>query len=143
MTDEEAWGRHAGDTSIVLQVPFTPRSATVARHRLRAWMQLIGAPADRAEDALLTATELLTNALAHARPVHGGNLLVQADVEGAVLHLAVSDGGSHEVPRRLDLTALATSGRGLALVEALTQKWWSETSTAGRTVHALVPLTTP
>ena len=83
------------------------------------------------EAAALLVSELVTNAITHARSEvhvvigHGGNF--------AVLRVEVRD-FSAEPPTlgRFDLDAI--SGRGLALVEALSDRWGVETHSSGKRV---------
>jgi anti-sigma regulatory factor (Ser/Thr protein kinase) len=81
------------------------------------------APPDRARDAEILVSELVTNAVIHANdadePVH---LLVAADE--MLLHVEVHDGGPgvpEQLPAAPDETR--TSGRGLALVRGLSDRW--------------------
>ena len=122
------------------RLSFTPDSVAEARQRLRVWLQRLGASEECAEGSLLVITELVTNALCHASSVDGSHLVVQFRLRNGSVHLAVSDGGSPERPHVVDGGLLATHGRGLALVEAVSEEWWWEPTATGRTVHALLAL---
>jgi DNA-binding NarL/FixJ family response regulator len=91
-------------------------------------------------DALATvellATELVTNAVQHA----GSTAQVTAAVTSRGLRVAVADGGPGVPAVRHGGTAEAESGRGLALVESLSNAWGIEQSAAGKAVWFEVAL---
>ena len=79
--------------------------------------------ADMADDVLLLATELTTNAVLHA----GTDLDVTVDVDATRVHVAVADGHRGELPV-LDPTSamrrpLLSHGRGLILVDRIATRW--------------------
>ena len=78
-----------------------------------------------ADDVLLLATELTTNAVIHA----GTDLDVTIEVHAARVHVAVADGHRGELPV-LDSTSamrrpLLSHGRGLILVDRIATRWGS------------------
>jgi len=90
-------------------------------------------------DAALVLSELLSNAIRHARPLPGAMVEVSwALVDGSVT-VAVSDGGGPTRPRARHLSPSAAGGRGLAIVEHLASTWGVQSSTAGMTVWAVLP----
>lgn len=127
-----------------LRVPFHPASAALARRQLRLWLQRHGTPVDvgRLEDlidcAQLVVSELVGNALRHAQPVEGGVLTLRWCLGEEGLVVSVTDGGSALVPHRVDSPATAQAGRGMAIVDAVTTRWWTELSRERATVHALI-----
>jgi two-component sensor histidine kinase len=86
-----------------------------------------------ANDVSLVATELVTNALRHA----GTPAQVSLTRIGQSLLLTVTD-GSDRAPRPRQAAATDTGGRGLTIVEALTQQWGTapSSSTTGKAVWA-------
>jgi anti-anti-sigma factor len=74
-----------------------------------------GALVDR---AVLLASELVTNAVLHART----DLRLRLELRGERLHLAVRD-GSPRLLRLVPADAQAQAGRGLLLVERLARAW--------------------
>jgi anti-sigma regulatory factor (Ser/Thr protein kinase) len=106
-----------------------PSSVGIARQFVRRNLAEIGA--DRQEIATLLTSELVTNAILHARtPVQLGILLD----EGRAL-VCVSD----RLPEDVALTPRDHSpdrpgGRGLALVSDLAETWGTTTYTGGKTV---------
>jgi anti-sigma regulatory factor (Ser/Thr protein kinase) len=86
---------------------------------------------DEQDTALLLASELVTNAILHARtPVELGIV-----VDGDTALVCVADrlaGGGPLAPR--GHSQVRSGGRGLALVDDLSDRWGTETHTGGKTV---------
>ncbi len=92
------------------------------------------------EDARLVISELVANSVRHARPLADGQVQVSFGVESGGILVSVTDGGSTTRPRALDAPASALAGRGMAIVDRLSQEWWTERTGSRSTVHALLPL---
>jgi anti-sigma regulatory factor (Ser/Thr protein kinase) len=103
------------------------------------WRQ--GISPDRCDDAALVVSELVGNALRHARPLADGTLRVAWVLDGHRLRVEVTDGGGATTPelRPAPELRMAVSGRGLAIVDALAEAWGSHSDRSGTTVWALVP----
>ncbi|MFF4503817.1 ATP-binding protein [Streptomyces sp. NPDC001401] len=97
------------------------------------------------DDALSIVSELVANAVVHARP---GNPVGEAELEVWLrltlrsdhLVCAVTDPASTlpACPRRTD--QLQEHGRGLHIVEALSAHWgWTRSAPTGKTVWAMLP----
>lgn len=121
-----------------LSLPFDPGSARLARDELSAWMQGCGPSAELTEDARLVVSELVGNAVRHARPLPDSTMQVAWSCADDGLDISVTDGGAATVPQRLDAGLSDLAGRGLAIVEALADRWWIEAKKSGTTVHALL-----
>jgi serine/threonine-protein kinase RsbW len=93
-----------------------------------------------AESAGRVREELVGNAVRHARPLRNGTVLVRWHEEGTALELSVCDGGGETAPELVDAAPTDVSGRGLAIVDALSSTWWVEHSSQLHTVHARVAL---
>lgn len=97
----------------------TPRGARLARllavDTLRRW----GLPHERASHVV---AELATNAATHGR-LPGRSLRLTLYVVGATLRVEVTDTRGDRLPEPQVPDALAESGRGLLLVEALADRW--------------------
>ena len=135
------------------EFPYTPESVGTARHALADALQRMRVAPPAADDAVLILSELVSNALRHARPLAGGTIRVawwMADDK--VLRIAVTDGGRQQpepaphpepAPPRpapgggleaLDLVAAdlddvdesAVDGRGLGIVGLLADDWGVE-----------------
>lgn len=84
---------------------------------------------DLAEAVRLTVSELLTNAIVHGRPPVG----LLARVEGQILRIEVSDNSAARgSPQQASGTA--SSGRGLAIVDAVAHRWGMEARGTGKAV---------
>jgi anti-sigma regulatory factor (Ser/Thr protein kinase) len=112
-----------------------PPSVGIARSFLRE--TLADADVDEQDTVLLLASELVTNAILHARtPVQVGVVL-----EGSKALVCVGDrvaAGGAVRPRRH--SQLRPGGRGLALVAELSEDWGTESYTGGKTVWFTVPV---
>jgi anti-sigma regulatory factor (Ser/Thr protein kinase) len=91
-----------------------------ARRLLR---ELLPAEFDRLDDVLLCATELVTNAVLHAATPC--RLSVDRRGRRLVLRVCDSNPGAQPVVRQFDRTAV--TGRGLQLVDRLTDRWGIDT----------------
>lgn len=133
------------DTDIAtmsFHLPFSARSAAAARRRLTDWLSSLGVTdGQQREDARLVVSELVGNAVRHARPLADGTLRVAWAATSTAIDIAVTDGGALTAPARLHVSASASSGRGLALVEILSSRWWVESGRSRTTVHAMLTLT--
>jgi serine/threonine-protein kinase RsbW len=92
------------------------------------------------EDAAVVVTELLGNALRHARALDDGTFAVSWGVGDLGLEISVTDGGSRTAPHVEDAALTATHGRGLSIVEHLTARWGVEHDGLQTTVWAIVPV---
>lgn len=112
-----------------LELPATARSASQGRHfvvqALQQWQLDV-----LVDSAALLATEVITNAVLHARtPLR---LSVERIGEGCV-DISVSDGSTF-VPQRHQASEDSTNGRGLDLLDRLSASWSVTRSELGKTV---------
>lgn len=105
-----------------LRVPVSAGVAAV-RHRLCDDLVRRGLSPRLVDDAALVLSELLTNALRHARPLDGGSVEVSWAVTGSEVEVAVSDGGAATRPVAGHPPATALGGRGLSIVADLAEHW--------------------
>ena len=130
--------------AVALALPFTPRSAAVARTRLQQFLQQRALPEEIIDDSRLVVSELIGNAVRHARPLSDGTMVVGWDCpedDVVSVDIFVTDGGSESVPQTVVSEPVDGFGRGLTLVEALAQRWWYEATDEPEsrgTVHALL-----
>jgi len=108
-----------------------------SRHELRNvrrfFAQLVqGRPA--ADDAVLLASELATNAVVHTASGDGGKICVVVQVEDKRLRVEVHDDGSATAPVVRQCATATESGLGLGLVEMLSERWGHDGGPSGRTV---------
>jgi anti-anti-sigma regulatory factor len=91
--------------------------------------------AHMADRAQLIVTELVSNAIVHART----EMKLQVVLRDPYLHIALAD-GSRRAPRRLPGGGRAFGGRGLILVETLSAGWGSTPTRDGKVVWATLRL---
>lgn len=125
---------------VALNLPFDGQSASVVRRALTSWLEHQQASDGAIHDARLVATELVSNAVRHAAPLANDTMLVRWHREDDDLLLSVVDGGSSSDPVLVVADATAERGRGLAIVDALSGRWWVQRSHGVHTVHARLPL---
>ena len=82
------------------------------------------------DDAVLLVSELVTNAVRHGLPPI--TVAVECGVSEMTVQITDSDGGTGPLAR--DADAEAESGRGLALVDLLSDAWGVEPSQQGKSV---------
>lgn len=123
---------------ITIRLPFAASSVSVARQRLKSWMSDNGGSGEAIEDARVVVSELVANSVRHAQPLPDGNILITWMMDSRGVQLSVTDGGSGTRPRNVHAPSSALAGRGMAIVEYLSQDWWSERAGARSTVHALL-----
>lgn len=123
----------AGATSELVDLEAVPSSAGVARSFIRA--AFAGLDQDSEDLALLLTSELVTNAILHARtPLQLGVLL--GDDKALVCVADRLDEGPVLAP--LHPSEDRFGGRGLALVADLAETWGATAYTGGKTVWFLI-----
>ncbi|GAA2821359.1 ATP-binding protein [Nonomuraea rubra] len=131
----------------ISKLPPEPRSVAYARRLTRATLAEWGVPPETIDDATLAVSELVTNAVVHAR----SPITFRLTRRPGGLRAEITDHGAlvPPVPRRAGATA--TGGRGLALVGELADRWdvevngeagrktvWFEMETALTCAHAIL-----
>ena len=125
-------------TSVVL-LPCTPGSVAVARQQLTADLSAAGVYGEAAGDAALVISELLSNSIKHAWPLPGEKVRAAWMVDDGLVEVEVSDGGGPTRPRQDFPPISALGGRGLGIVERLSDEWGIRADDAGQTVWAVLP----
>ena len=98
---------------MALDLPFSPESASVARQELVEWMSTLGAGDEHRDDARLVVSELVGNAVRHARPLADGTMRVAWTTIDSAVDIAVTDGGALTTPERVEAGVSDLAGRGL------------------------------
>jgi PAS domain S-box-containing protein len=130
LTNGDAVQTEAGHPAdLVRSLPPLPESVQAARRLVRANLESLEIDEDLVDTAGLLVSELVTNAVLHARTDIG--LAVQ--VRSAVLRVEVSD-ASARVPSPRHYAPTAATGRGLALVEALSDEFGMRVTDVGKIV---------
>lgn len=83
-------------------------------------------------EAGVVVSELLGNAVRHARALSDGSVLLRWQVRAGVVDVEVTDGGGGGEVRPMRPSALATHGRGLRIVRSLAHEWGVHEDAEGR-----------
>ncbi len=126
-------------SSSVVLLPWAPSSVATARWHLAADLRKAGLVGATIGDAALVLSELLSNAIRHARPLPGALVQVSWALGDESLTVSVRDGGGPTLPHAGHPSLSDLRGRGLAIVERLCSQWGVCTSTGGVTVWAILP----
>ncbi|HEX7106546.1 MAG TPA: ATP-binding protein [Acidothermaceae bacterium] len=114
-------------------LPCDASSVGVARRLLRRELAAAGDPdlvdADLLDAAGLLVSELVTNAVVHART----DVTLRVILRRGVLRIEVTD-GSPIVPAPRRPAGLAGTGRGLQLVDRLADRWGVSKARRGKTI---------
>jgi anti-sigma regulatory factor (Ser/Thr protein kinase) len=121
-------------------LPYASSSVRAARRRLAADLAERGVTGPLVDDAVLVLSEILSNALKHARPLDSGKVRVSWDMHAGSLELEVTDGGGPTRPRTARPSLSALGGRGLGIVTSLVSDWGVRQVPGETTVWALLPL---
>ncbi len=121
-------------------MPFAPSAVRTARTSVTVALRRHGVTQHVVDDARIVVSELLGNALRHARPIPHAGLVLTLEVEPDSVRLAVSDGGSPTLPTLLHPPDLASSGRGLTIVCTLTREWGVREGPDGNTVFGVLAI---
>ncbi|MFJ1702645.1 ATP-binding protein [Kitasatospora sp. NPDC088346] len=98
------------------------RSAAAARRLLRTFLAATPGGGDFDWEADLLLSELVANAVTHARVPPGPLIRIRFGLEFGRLRIEVHD-GSAVVPHAREVDRLDESGRGMHLVGALAEAW--------------------
>jgi anti-sigma regulatory factor (Ser/Thr protein kinase) len=102
--------------------------------RVREFVRLIVGPLPVADEAVLLASELATNAVIHTASGQGGAFDVAVSRYPSAVRIEVHDAGSHQVPMPRPWDHLTEEGRGLGLVSLIADRWGHSEDTDGRSV---------
>ncbi len=127
-----------GSDSIVctIRVPSDATSVAGVRHQIVADLHERNLPEKIVDEAEIVASELLTNAVRHARPLSDGTIRVRWKIRGAVIEIEVTDGGGSTVPHPAPRTVWLSSGRGLRIVRSIAHEWGVTEDRTGNVVWA-------
>lgn len=133
----EAQSGQAGQgSSRMIRVAADPSALAEARAVLTDDLQERGVETRTIEESEIVASELLSNAMRHARPLADGTIRLRWKVRLEVVEVEVTDGGSESTPRPAPRAVWASSGRGLRIVRALAHEWGVSEDKGGTTVWA-------
>ena len=102
--------------------------------RVREFVRLVLGPVPVAQEAVLLASELATNAVLHTASGNGGTFEVAVRRTPSAVRIDVRDAGSHQVPVPHLQAHLVEEGRGLSLVNLVADGWGHSGDQDGRSV---------
>lgn len=115
---------------------YPPRQDSVpAARRRAAWLAVAWGQPELAADVALLTSELTTNALLHGS-LWDRYLRVEVQLTGAVLRIEVTDPKGERRPEPRAAADHDQFGRGLHIVDALSERWGSRDRVVGKTVWA-------
>lgn len=119
-----------------------PSSVPAARHLLHADLVSRRLPRHLIQDCLLVVSELVANAIRHARAFPSkdgtGRIRLGWSVAREQVWIGVTDAGGYDRPHVERASAVDTHGRGLAIVDAIAHEWGVTRTGSEVTVYAVV-----
>jgi anti-sigma regulatory factor (Ser/Thr protein kinase) len=116
-----------------MTLPTAPQAARQARQATHQAL-IVWRLTHLADTAVLLVSELVTNAVRHAR-TEASEMWLRLEIEGNWLHIEVEDADPRWLQPRT-LTGPEESGLGLVLVDALADKWGVRETASGKAVWA-------
>ncbi|MET9340091.1 ATP-binding protein [Nonomuraea sp. NPDC003804] len=101
-------------------LPGAPDQVAAARRLVTA---ALGAGHPLHDDSVLLTSELVTNAVVHSASRDGGTFTLTVLSTGSRVRVCVKDGGSDGPPCACRASLTAQNGRGLPLLDALSNRW--------------------
>lgn len=130
---------HDVPTSATVLLPHASSSVRTARRKLAEALAESHVASTVADDAVLILSELLSNALRHARPLASGDVRVAWRLApDGLLEVEVTDGGGPTRPQQSTPSISARGGRGLDIISALAGDWGVRVSPTESTVWAVL-----
>ena len=136
LTVTESPGPGVDSIICTVRVPADASSVGKIRKEIVADLDTRDLPEELVGEAEIVASELLTNAVRHARPLSDGTIRVRWKIRADVVEVEVTDGGGATVPRPAPRTVWLSSGRGLRIVRALAHEWGVTEDRTGNVVWA-------
>ena len=125
-------GAAESDQHVEWSFPAKAESPGRMRSKLRSVLAAWEVRGEKAEDVLLVATELVANAVDHARTP----LRFQARLRAEGLRLTVHDRRADLLPSPTDAGPHSLRGRGLRVIDVLSRCWGCDPAPDGKTVWA-------
>ena len=122
-----------------MRVRREPTSAAAVRRELGADLTDRGVARERIDEILVVASELVGNAIRHSGAARTEWIDVTWEIDAAGITIHVGD-SSMEDPQPRAAKPDETSGRGLAIVRAISDDWGVQRLGNGKRVWAHVPL---
>ena len=121
-----------------MRVPWAMSSAVDSRRALVSELRALGVDPVVVDECEIVISELVTNAVRHAKPLSDGKIRVKWSIRVGVVEIEVTDGGGPTTPRPAPRSVWSAGGRGLRNVGSLAHEWGVGVNDTGRTVGASV-----
>lgn len=125
-----------GEGQRSVRIPHSVESVPAIRDILLEDLTARGVDPVIVGEAQTVASELVANAVKHAKALGDGNIRVRWKVKSGTVEVEVSDGGGPTIVRPVPPSPWANSGRGLRIVRSLAHEWGAQDDKNGRTVWA-------
>ena len=130
---------HLGPAHFAVRLPYDETAVATARSLLKRLLARHEVSDEVVSDATLVLHELVVNGLTHGDPDERDQIEVSADIADGRLVVSVLDRGNRGTVEAYPFTEDRTQGRGLAMVEVLSDSWAVDRS-AGTRVSARLSL---
>jgi anti-sigma regulatory factor (Ser/Thr protein kinase) len=120
------------------QLSVHPESVGAARRFVRQTLTTHGITSQTLDAMVLLVSELATNVVVHAKTDAYPMMLISVLRYGAMLRLEVHDVDEHH-PQPRTVTDQDETGRGLAVVASLAERWGTVPTRAGKYVFCELP----
>lgn len=120
---DEFGGEIGTGSARTIRAPWRASSVTRVRRALVEDLQARGVSGQVVDEAELVTSELMGNAIRHARPLGDHTVRIHWRVKAGVVEVDVTDGGSTTTPKPAPRTLWRPSGRGLRIVRSLAHEW--------------------
>jgi anti-sigma regulatory factor (Ser/Thr protein kinase) len=117
-----------------LRVPWSMSSEVDVRRAVVLELHALEVDTTIVDEAEIVLSELVANAVRHAKPLPDGTIRVSWTVRAGVVEVEVADGGGPTTPRPAPRALLSVTGRGLRIVRGLAHEWGVLEDRGGRTV---------
>jgi len=124
------------ERSRTVRVPWTTPAVPKIRRAVVADLEGREVTPEIIGEAEIVVSELVANAIRHAKPLADGTIRVHWKVKAGVVEIEVSDGGGPSTPKPAPRSVWASTGRGLRIVRSLAHEWGVTEERNGRTVWA-------
>ena len=124
---------------VTLLLPFAAIGVGLARRQLVADLKESDVGQTSIDDARVVLSELIANAIRHARPLESGRISASWRIDDSGITIEVSDGGAPTEPSATHAAPMALGGRGLAIVARLSRDWGVRREGPVTTVYATIP----
>ena len=124
-----------------VRLPFESSTPSIARTKLAGFLTRNHAAPAVIDDALIVMSEMVANAVAHGAPSDDGTMEIAWTIDPGrqLLEISVHDDGTGASLKPIDFDEDSLSGRGLAIINRVADRWWVDMS-AGTRVGAELPL---